>query len=277
MSQLIHMRQRIKTVETIKRITHAMRLISRSSHFRLSKQRHALKNYQSYLTDIFAQLCNKYPNWSWICSDQKNSNDTLLIIVGSHKGLCGSYNSALFNFFNHYLQTQTLSTVHIISIGRKAQEFIRTYYPKQEFQTFIEYNATTLAAIAHELTEIVSNCNYRNIIIISNKIKNFFVYYPHITILVPFIQPALNIKPDDMLTIEGDPYTMLDQLAKIYIQATIQNLLFEAYLAEQSSRFISMDNATRNADTILENTRLDYNKLRQAKITKEMIEISSSY
>ncbi|HEV2917034.1 MAG TPA: FoF1 ATP synthase subunit gamma [Candidatus Babeliales bacterium] len=280
MSQLIHMRQRIKTVETIKRITHAMRLISRSSHFRLNKQRQALKNYHQNLGNLFTKIVYAYPEWPNICSyNQKNLNNTLYIIVGSHKGLCGSFNSVLFNFFNTYINTHTSNDFHILTIGRKAQEFAHSYYAHHEFKSFIEYNATLIASVAQELTDIVFSCSYSQVILISNKIKNFFVYYPHATQLIPYPQLTLTHtqSTEKEIHIEGDPYTTLDHLAKIYMQATIQILLFEAFLAEQAARFISMDNATRNADTILENTRLDYNKLRQAKITKEMIEISNSY
>jgi F-type H+-transporting ATPase subunit gamma len=66
-------------------------------------------------------------------------------------------------------------------------------------------------------------------------------------------------------------------LAQQYLEAELQSLLYESLLAEHAARFISMDNATRNAEKLLEETKSDYNKLRQAKITKELTELTSSF
>jgi F-type H+-transporting ATPase subunit gamma len=281
MSQLIHMRQRIKTVETIKRITNAMRLISRSSHFHLNKQRKALNGYHQGIMNLFFRIRRSYPTWhSSLIKAPTRSSKTLVIVIGSQKGLCGNFNSSLFTFFQTYVRKNQLAHATMISVGKKAHDFIQTEFPGHETMTFVEHTAATIISIAQTLTEtiIAAPAPYTSVLIISNKLKNFFIHYSYITTLLPFgsTSPSAGQTQEECI-IEGNPYDILDQLARLYIQATLQTVLFESLLAEQAARFISMDNATRNADTILENTRLDYNKLRQAKITKDMIEISSSY
>jgi F-type H+-transporting ATPase subunit gamma len=72
------------------------------------------------------------------------------------------------------------------------------------------------------------------------------------------------------------PTDILNQLSQQVLVAQIQYILFESLIAEQAARFISMDNSTKNANDLLETTKLQYNKLRQAKITRELIELSSS-
>lgn len=76
---------------------------------------------------------------------------------------------------------------------------------------------------------------------------------------------------------EHTPHEVLDILALQALEVTIQHLLFESLLAEQAARFISMDSSTRNAEKILEETILWYNKLRQAKITRELTELTGSF
>lgn len=284
MSQLIHMRQRIKTVETIKRITNAMRLISRSSHFRFNKQRQPYQHYYSYISRLFFQLVCQYPEWQPIhtISNQTPTppTNTLIILVGSQKGLCGNFNSILFTFFAMYLRKHISTDFHLITIGKKAHDYAQTYYAPYEIKAYTDYNAHTLTTISHAVSSTILSGSYTHVVLVSNRIKNFFIYYPHSTTLLPLATESESTKhspAQESFFIESDPYKTLDQICTLYIQSTIHSALLEAFLAEQSARFISMDNATRNADTILENTRLDYNKLRQAKITKEMIEISSSY
>jgi F-type H+-transporting ATPase subunit gamma len=83
--------------------------------------------------------------------------------------------------------------------------------------------------------------------------------------------------PGEQYTWEQNPSDILDDLALQYLTATMYRLLFQSLLAEQAARFISMDNATRNAKQLLEDTQLQYNKLRQAKITRELTELSASF
>ena len=117
--------------------------------------------------------------------------------------------------------------------------------------------------------------------VISNKLKTFFNQKAHETVLIPFetrdIMRAQNLpQQTEEYYWEQPPQELLDQLAYQTLQVQIQYLLFQSLLAEHAARFISMDNATRNAQSLLEDTQLLYNKLRQAKITKELTELVSS-
>jgi F-type H+-transporting ATPase subunit gamma len=276
MSQLVHVRQRIQTIETIKRITNAMRLVSRSSHFRLNKQKKAVQAYCQSVAHLFFGIQKQYPTWQYLSPTTHKQSNILYILVGSHKGLCGNFNGVLFSFFDRFTDGPDASIFHLITIGHKANEYGHAQYPHYVMSRFLDHTIASIASTSEHLAKILmaEQNNYKKIFLISNKVKNFFIYYPHATQLIPFIPPASSTTLQES-TIEGDPYYLLNYLSELYLKTTIQALLFESLLAEQAARFISMDSATRNADTILENTRLSYNKLRQAKITKDMIEISS--
>ena len=98
MSKLVHLRQRIKVIGTIQKITQAMRLISMSIHTRLKRKENAITQYIHTLNNLFAQLQLYAPEWTHpIIHPPKNGEKkTLVIIVGSQKGLCGSFNINLF-------------------------------------------------------------------------------------------------------------------------------------------------------------------------------------
>jgi len=120
---------------------------------------------------------------------------------------------------------------------------------------------------------------FTNVVIFSNELKTFFVQKPHETVLVPFTneqeKTAEPLSKDEYLW-EQSPKDLLDQLAYQTLEVQLHYLLFESLLAEHAARFISMDNATRNAQSLLEETQLQYNKLRQAKLPKELTELVSN-
>lgn len=137
----------------------------------------------------------------------------------------------------------------------------------------------TLTNITDILTSFVtSNAqNYKEIIIISNEPKTFFTQKPTKTLLLP-MQPIKNNQTSlDAYIWPEDQDTILKMLTKLYLTVSIEAILFSSLVSEQAARFHSMDSATRNAEDLLEIMRRDYNKLRQAKITKELLELTSSF
>lgn len=282
MSQLIHMRQRIKTVETIKRITHAMRLVARSSHFRLSKQQKALYHYHQRIASLFTKIRSISPLWDNArLNNPANNNTKLVILIGAHKELCGNFNTLLFSFFGPYIQKQSSQTISFVCIGEKAENFIATNYPHNERTAFLDRNPASIERVAEAITEKIfsAKITYSSVSIVSNRIKSFFIHYPFVTSLIPtLMESSTNNAPNMIdLTLDHNINRTLDTVGRMYITTRLQMHLFESLLAEQAARFLSMDNATRNADTILESSRLAYNKVRQAKITKDLIELSSSF
>jgi len=122
MAQLIQMRQRIKAIETIKKVTHAMRLISMSLHSRLRVKTPLLKNYNNEISNIFKKLRRIAPEWtSPITHPQApEESNPLFVLVGSQKGLCGTFNTALIKEFERIMPTQELKKPQFIAVGKKA-------------------------------------------------------------------------------------------------------------------------------------------------------------
>jgi F-type H+-transporting ATPase subunit gamma len=142
-------------------------------------------------------------------------------------------------------------------------------------------NAKTISSIAHDILELLikNEPKFTQVSVFSNKLKTFFIQKPHETKLIPFSHEGehhATASNNQDYYWEQSPNELLDTLTYQTLEIHLHYLLFQSLLAEHAARFISMDNATRNAQTLLEDTQLQYNKLRQAKITKELTELVST-
>lgn len=284
MSHLIQLRQRIKTIETTQKVTHAMRLISMSTHSQLKNKEVSLRAYQKAVSYLFGHLQALTLTSPTKTSDGQKplDNKRLLILVGSQKGFCGTFNSDLFSFFQDHLEKDTWKGSELIAVGKNAVDFIATHpQPLKLIKTFPIINTTTHLSVVRAIADIIDDQPYTSVIIISNVLKGFFVQRPHITTLMPIdYEHILNStmhqeQADDFIWEESLPSLHAAAL-KQYIEVQLNFQLFQSLLAEHAARFISMDNATRNAKNLLEKARLDYNKLRQTKITRELTELAGS-
>lgn len=282
MSKLIQLRQRIKAIETIKKITHAMRLIAMSSHSRLKHKQEPLSAYTQELNELFAKLIAYAPHWTHpiIHPKQSPEQSILVILVGSQKGLCGGFNSHLFKQFDAFVEQNSQKKIDVVAVGLKAVEFMRDKKNGMLKHSYEKFAPARLNTIAHEIVHTIMHSKkpYGSVILLSNIFKSFFVQKPSTAILIPMPQEAAQTTYDaNQLHWEQTAPELLDSLVTQYLEGQLYFLLFQSLLAEQAARFISMDSATRNAEKLLTAAKLDFNKLRQAKITKELTELVGSY
>lgn len=281
MAQLVNMKQRIKAVETIKKITNAMRLISMSAHNKLKNKKSNLDSYVNTLNSI-TSIVGKSIQQSQLVIPKNNSSTqkhaNLIIIIGSEKGLSGNFNTQLFKF----IASTILDSKHnkYIGIGTHAVKYLH----RQNIKTIKEYtsfNHNNFLDIADDISSIIlNNLNkFNRISSYSNKPKSFFIQEPTETIIFPYsISSKYNTSNNiDEYIWEQNPQDLYAQLQKLQINTSLQKILFESLLAEQAARFISMDSSTRNAESLLNKMKIEYNKARQATITKELIELTGGF
>jgi F-type H+-transporting ATPase subunit gamma len=282
MVQLIQMRHRIRDIQVVHKITYAMRLIAMSTHSRLKNRERGLLTYVNTLNDIFLNLKVQAPQWhNEILYPTESTGKKLLIVIGSQKGLCGNFNDLIFTHLALELAKIGPTKVHIIALGKKIVDYIQRAKIGPLVHNYKQMSFSTIGAHARSITQeiMLSEGRYEQIIVIANEPKGFFSQVPRSTILAPFLmqeaQQFISDKEQDYVW-EQKPGDILSTLIYQCLEANIHNLLFRSLLAEQAARFISMDSSTRNAKTLLETMHLQYNKLRQAKITREVTEISES-
>jgi len=278
MSQLIHMRQRIGAVTTIKKITHATRLVAMSTHARLARQEPFMAHYKDELSLLFARLLEQRSDLECaIVHCLPTATQSLIILVGAQKGFCGTLNIALFKYIENHFSTKNPHNT-FIAIGKKVHDYLNT----QAVKPLISCNnlaSSTISGITTLLTDtIIEHAHeYKEIVLVGTYPRTFFNQKPQHTILLPLTPPQQGTNALENYYWIEEKDTLIKRVSTMYLQAVLESLLFSALTAEQAARFHSMDNATRNAQDLLETMQRDYNKLRQTKITKELIELSGSF
>lgn len=216
-------------------------------------------------------------------SDQKESLqfEQIYIIIASDKGLCGSFNNILQAYLQQHISDANLQKNCIITVGKKAYEMIYKRGVTPDFS----YNKLTQNKLSHITNALYKHCKsepgtQKTITALYNYPQNFFTQIPTTQQIFPFAAESLESNQTfDMQTYDWpqpqhEVYAaLLDKTLRTSILQTLANSL----LAEQSARFVSMDSATKNASGLLKQMRISYNKLRQAKITKELAELASSF
>jgi F-type H+-transporting ATPase subunit gamma len=283
MSKLIQMRNRIKTIETIKKITDVMRIISMSAHSRLKTRQEPLSDYLTELKSLFAKVQLATPSWTneRLMPTSDNTNP-LIVVIGSQKGLCGGFNTQISKLVQSYITKNPSAHYHFTAVGKKPIDYLINNYPDKLISSFPVLTARNFLSIAQELSDMIMTATpaYTSVTIISNLFKNFFVQKATVTKLIPFNPADISTPtpaPIKEYIWDEEPDTILNALAMQYIEAQFQHLIFQSLLSEHAARFLSMDSSTRNAHNLLNTTKLEYNKVRQAKITTEITELTGNF
>lgn len=271
MSYISLLRQRIKVIQTIRKTTSAMRLAARAIQARLRKKEVVFNTYVASIDRVYQQYesllaTTRQPEkaQSQLAPDTSPPRHYLLII-GSHKGLCGAFNERLFAFFNRSIEVTPEHS--IISVGTQASQHL-TAQKLQPLHQFDQFTSTTLVTIAQQLTQTMIAARRVNLTIVSNHPRTFFLQEPRQRdLLIDFTAFADTQSPEAQLRF---------LLSRLQLRGTLLKILYDSLVAEQAARFLSMDNATRNAEEILNQAKIDYNKLRQALVTRELLELSTA-
>jgi len=278
MSQLIQLKQRIQAIASIKKITQTMRLISMSSHSKLKKQSESLQRFRAEVKPLLCSLTASNPKPS---NELPAKYKNLFIIFAAEKGLCGAFNSAMFTYFNHHLTPEALQNSHIICVGKKAIDYLqsRNIEPIAKFDKVLP---NKLEKIAQDLYEQVVKIheNYESVICLSSHPKTFFAQEAQTTTIIPIQQDPCDL--ENIVSLSDYEWVQDQKSVKacmfaILLKTNILLILTNSMLSEQSARFLSMDSATRSAEDLLKSMKLAFNKLRQAKITRELIELISGF
>ena len=278
MSQLIQLKQRIKAIEVIKKITHAMRLISMSSRLKLIKLSENLHFFRDEITPLLCSLENVHSS----IDQNQPLHKNILILIASEKGLCGNFNSIIFNHFELHLKKIDISSYIFITVGKQAGDYLvqRNIKISARYDKLSPNQLENTATLLYEYL-LHHKDSYSSVTCLYNRSKSFFIQEPHEFQLLP-VQPQTNCSIKKPIIIEDyhwvqQPADVLLCIFQSFIKLNVLAVLSESMISEQSSRFLSMDSSTRNAENLLKKMNLEYNKIRQAKITRELTELISSF
>ena len=274
---LARVKHRISAVESTRKITNSMKLVSSVKLRKMNKVINLQALYFSAmeraLNDaIFYNKLNTDDHYDSIfVKENKSSDKSLYILVSSNMGLCGSYNNEIVKFLKNLYKNGD----EIIVIGEKGFNYLTNENLRLNTNFIHLRNDLTLSS-TRVLTDYVmneyKNGKYKKISIVFMKYKNSIAFIPTENVLLPII-PKVNEKAIYSPIYEPSKKDVLDEIIPQYINALIYGDLFSAFLSEESSRRNSMDAADKSAKDLVDKLKLEYNKARQQEITQEITEV----
>ena len=291
MASLKTLKTRIKSVNSTKKITKAMKVVSAA---KLKKSRDRLENTLPYYKTLNYIINNVYDAVDFSDIESKtrlymegsNNNKILLIVAASDRGLCGSFNTNILKVakkvINDYYSLG--KEVPLILMGNKAIEWAERNYSNLIIKTVYDItktinNVESVDGIVNFIDDKINNVGFENVFMIHGHFKSIISTETVVKQLLPFQKEEIeDFKLENKQSnYEYEPAatSMINSLILQKLKAQMYYFVLDSVTGEHSSRMTAMDNATRNASDMINKLSLIYNRSRQSMITKELIEIIS--
>ena len=275
---LKQIKHRIRSIENTQKVTHAMEMVSIAKLRAIENRLPALRRYFSNIERMVKNLLAKSKGPTHRFLEKNNTGGkTALCVIASDSGLCGTYNNDVLYSAEDFINKLGRDKILLIAVGRKGLN----YFKKRGVVTkanFIELNGRFSEEVSDDIAKVLTD------IYISGEADEVYLSYTRFESLSrhrPAVEKLLNIELNPQADnieylLEPDADGILAELLPVYVAYKIKSALLNAFACEQASRMAAMGEATNNADELLDELVLSRNKLRQANITKEILEIISS-
>ncbi len=283
MSSLIDLRRRIRAVKNTQKITKAMKTVSasklRRAQDRIVGARPFAREMLRVLNSLAAQIdSTSHPLLASPSSD--STGPSLLVVVTADKGLCGGFNSALLRRASAYIQ-EANDQVVLALIGRKGRDFFRRHsfaVRYEDVNIFNNLKYIHAQGVAEVAVQQFMEGTVSSVDLLYNEFKSVIQQNVVVDQLLPIPRIAPTEADVEMLAeylFEPNPDQIFETLLPRHVEIQIFRALLESAAAEHAARMTAMDSATRNAGEMIEALTLHMNKVRQATITRELIEVVS--
>ncbi len=287
MPSLDDLKKRIKSVKSTQKITKAMKMVAAAKLRKAQENAERGRPYSQKMQNIILNLtksANNSDNSPKLLIGSGKDKIHLCVVLTADRGLCGGFNSnicklAKSNFKKIITEGKVLK---IITVGSKGLDQIKREYGKYIVKKFsfkdkkeISFNEAEM--IGKEIVDQFNKNEFDKCILFYNNFKNVITQIPQAQQIIPVEKNSTNSDTENSLTYEFEPDE--DEILEDLLPKNISTQIFKAFLenaaSEQGSRMTAMDNATRNAGDLVDKLTINYNRSRQASITKELIEIIS--
>ena len=287
MPSLDDLKKRIKSVKSTQKITKAMKMVAAAKLRKAQENAERGRPYSQKMQNIILNLTksiNDPQNAPKLLIGTGDDKKYLCVVLTADRGLCGGFNSnicklAKINFKKILGEGKTLK---IITVGSKGLDQIKREYGKYVIKKFsfkekkqISFNEAKI--VGEEIISLFNQNEFDKCILFYNNFKNVITQIPQAQQIIP-AENNSSYKTDEKThsyEFEPDEDEILDDLLPKNISTQVFKALLENAASEQGSRMTAMDNATRNAGDLVDKLTINYNRSRQASITKELIEIIS--
>ncbi|MGD9800658.1 MAG: F0F1 ATP synthase subunit gamma [Parvularculaceae bacterium] len=288
MPSLKALKNRIESVKSTKKITKAKQMVAAAKLRRAEEAAKAARPYTERMEGVLANLAasaKDNPNAPKLLAGTGGDKVHLLIVATADKGLCGAFNSSIVRLARERivkLQSEG-KTVKIVTVGRKGNDQLKRLYGdliiwKTNFAEVRQIGFAQANEIAEKVLEMFGAGEFDVATLFYGQFKNVVSQVPTAQQIIPAVAPEGVETPDlkgAVYEYEPEEDQILKALLPRYVAVQVFRALLENVASEQAASMTAMDNATRNAGDMIDKLTLQYNRARQAQITKELIEIIS--
>jgi F-type H+-transporting ATPase subunit gamma len=284
MANLKDIRRRIRSVKNMQQITKAMKMVSAAKLRRAQERVVAARPYADVMTRVLESLAARAEGYSHPLLEQRGDDNFLLVLITADKGLCGAYNTNLIKAATLFIRDHSGQQVSMVPVGRRGRDFFRrrrVAMPAEHVNVVgktLDYQ--TAANIGREVIELFLNDELG--------IDRVYVIYPEFRsalsqeVVVKQILPIGGFESDGRggagepaidYIYEQAPEEIFARLLPKYVETQIFYAMLEAIASEHGARMTAMDSASKNAAEVIDRLTLHANRVRQASITNEIIEV----
>ncbi len=271
-------RRRIGAVRNIKQITRAMQFVAASKLKRAQDATLAARPYSEVIDEVLADLATVLSGEDHPLLAEREGGKRLIVLVTTDRGLAGPLNTNTIRFAAREI-TDHPGDLSVVTVGRKGRDSMRRAGVPLEAH-FAGFGDRPVFAdvipLARLITDDFLEGKVSRVDIIYSRFVTTLTQKPDMDRLLP-IEPSEDTEgiPGNQFIFEPDAATVLRELLPRYVATRLFQAVLEAKASEESSRMVAMKNATENAEELIDDLTLSYNKVRQSNITREMIEIAS--
>jgi F-type H+-transporting ATPase subunit gamma len=291
MASLKDLRVRIRSVKSTQKITAAMKMVAASRLRRAQEQAEAARPYAERMERMLSSLAGRMaglPGAPPLLAGTGKDETYLLVVITSDRGLAGGFNASILREARRRIRELTAAgkTVKILTVGRKGRDNLRREHGRLIIESLTDIGRRRVAFseakdIADRVLALYQQGGFDVCTIVFNRFKSAMTQIVTGLQLIPFAPPAGAAEEAPQAAggaiyeFEPNEEEILEALLPNNLAVQIFRALLESAASEQGARMTAMDNATRNAGEMIDRLTLNYNRTRQAVITKELIEIIS--
>jgi len=286
--KLKEVRERIKSVQSTQQITKAMKMVSAS---KLRRAQQAITEMRPYANRLDKMMKNIVSNLDGDINSPyvkiREPKKVAIVVITSNRGLCGAFNTniikeAIIKVEGVYASQRAAKNLTFVFIGKKGYDVLKKRYPdcdivKDYIDLFSDLSFENVSKVSQMLMDNFQGGEYDKVDVCYGQFRNAAVQEPKAVQFLPVNSMETKdkkvVKSKADYIFEPDKETLLNELIPSILQTTFQKFVLDNHASEHGARMTAMDNATTNAEELMKELKINYNKARQEAITKELSEI----
>ncbi len=286
MASLLDMRRRIKSVKNTQQITKAMKMVAAAKLKRAQDRVTAARPFAGKMSEVLGDLSGKVAGeFSHPLLDERGDEKYLVVLISADKGLAGAFNANVIKATQAFLKENAGKVDAMIPVGRKGRDFFKRRDAKftEEFVGLTGSGQVVYSDAVEIARKVIATFTedetIDKVFVVFTEFKTVLSQKPVIEQLLPITRAAVEGETetgsDAEYIYEQPPAEIFGKLLPKQVETQIYRGMLESVASEQGSRMTAMDSASKNAGELIDSLTLNMNRIRQAAITKEIIEVVS--